>query len=168
MSTKKQTLSSKNLMRYFFIILIILIVAFSVEISLNHLLSQKQNNDQTEIEFKQTNWSKIDPITFLNILKKHPENPYTIANPAPQDWIKEKHIKKLILLINSKIPASPVVSVISSYYPFNQTSTIGNEAMFLIEGFKTGHYPPSLCSTYYFKGNPDEYKKWWKEWKVNK
>jgi len=157
-------LRSENLIRNFFIILIIFLVSISVIVSINYLLSQQPSENQTE--FKQTNWSKIDPLNFLNLLKKHPEKPYTIVNYPPQDWIKEKHVSKLILMINSKEPASPVVAVISSYYPFNQTSTVGNEAMFLIEGFKIGRYPPSLCSLYYFKGNPEEYRKWWEERKT--
>lgn len=124
------------------------------------------DDDELEIlKAEQPNWSKVDPLDFLNILIKRPENPFTIINYPPKDWIKEKHIQKLILLMDSKEPASPVVSVISSYYPFNETSTVGNEAMFLIEGFKTGRYLPSLCSVYYFKGTSEEYRKWWEEQK---
>jgi hypothetical protein len=64
-------------------------------------------------------------------------------------------------LIDSEEPAAPVVSPLSSYWPFNQTSTVGNEALFLIHGYRTGHYPPGLSSLYYFKPNRTEVREWW-------
>lgn len=106
-------------------------------------------------------WSKIDPLDFIEILKYAPETPLEILEGPPSDWIKEQHVSELMTLIDSQEPASPVVSLLSSYYPFNQTSTVGNEAMFLIEGYRTGRYPPRLSSLYYFNGSPEEFREWW-------
>ena len=106
-------------------------------------------------------WARTDPLALLELLKSRPGTPLTIASTPPPDWITEEHVRQLMQVIDSKEPAAPVVSVLSSYYPFNESSTVGNEAMFLIEGFRRGRYPPALCSIYYFDGNPDELRTWW-------
>jgi hypothetical protein len=62
---------------------------------------------------------------------------------------------------DSDEPAAPVVSPISSYWPFNQTSTVGNEALFLLEGYRTGKYPPAFCSLYFFQPNRTGIRSWW-------
>ena len=80
---------------------------------------------------------------------------------APKEWIKKEHVEVLITLVESEEPAVPVVSFISSYLPVDKSSSVGNEAMFLIEGFKQKRYPPGICSVYGFKGSPEEYKKWY-------
>ena len=54
-----------------------------------------------------------------------------------------------------------MVSPISWYWPSNETSTVGNEALFLIEGYRAGHYPPRLSSLYYFRPNRSEVRAWW-------
>jgi hypothetical protein len=59
-------------------------------------------------------------------------------------WIRADDIPSLIEALDSKEPCRPVVMSISSYIP--QTSTVGNEARFLIDGFRSGRYPPELAS----------------------
>lgn len=107
----------------------------------------------------QIDWARINPLTFLEMLKTQR---ITVWNNPPSGWIKEEQVAKLMELIDSQVPAEPVCSSLSSYIP-DSKSTVGNEAMFLIEGFRKGSYPPELCSVYYFKGNPELYKKWWVE-----
>ncbi|MBT9131099.1 MAG: hypothetical protein DDT42_01923 [candidate division WS2 bacterium] len=70
-------------MRYLLILLIISIIAIVVINTINYLLRHEQTENQTEVE--QPNWSKVDPLNFLNIPKKHPEKPYTIVNYPPQE-----------------------------------------------------------------------------------
>ncbi|MBT9175423.1 MAG: hypothetical protein DDT22_01099 [candidate division WS2 bacterium] len=72
-----------EIMRNLLILLIISIIAISIIVSINYLLRYQQSQNQTEVE--QPNWSKVDPITFINILKKHPEKPFTIINNPPQE-----------------------------------------------------------------------------------
>lgn len=43
----------------------------------------------------------------------------------------------------------------------NQTSTVGNEALFLLDGYRTGYYPPGLCSLNYPRSNRTEMRTWW-------
>lgn len=106
-------------------------------------------------------WARTDPLALLELLKSRPGIPLTIASTPPPDWITEEYVRQLMPVIDSPEPAAPVVSVLSSYYPFNESSTVGNEAMFLIEGFRRGRYPPALCSIYYFDADPDELRTWW-------
>ena len=100
------------------------------------------------------------PIDFLNDLSMHPDQPVMVLD-VPDDWITLHDVDLLMQEIDSTEPAAPVVSPISSYWPFNQTSTVGNEALFLIEGYRTGKYPPALCSLYYFKPDRTEVRTWW-------
>jgi hypothetical protein len=99
-------------------------------------------------------------MDFLNDLRMHPLQPVMVID-VPDDWITQQDAKLLIQEIDSDEPAAPVVSPISSYWPFNQTSTVGNEALFLIEGYRIGKYPPALCSLYYSKPNRTEVRSWW-------
>jgi hypothetical protein len=66
--------------------------------------------------------------------------------------------------IDSDEPAASVVSPISSYIPFDENSTVGNEAMFLLEGYRTGRYPPALSSLHYFHPNRTEVRSWWEQY----
>jgi hypothetical protein len=102
------------------------------------------------------------PIDFINYLKSSYQNPVTInpGFPAPKKWVQEEHLHELIKLIDSEEPASPVSSALSSYRS-EQPSAVGNEAMFLIEGFIKGTYPPELDSSYLFKADKEKIKKWW-------
>ena len=100
------------------------------------------------------------PVEFLNDLRTHPDRPVLILN-APAGWITAPDVRLLIQQIDSPDPAAPVVSPVSSYWPTNESSTIGNEALFLIEGYRAGRYPPALCSVYYFRPNRTEVRSWW-------
>ena len=100
------------------------------------------------------------PVEFLNDLHTHPDCQVTVID-VPDNWIIHDDVQLLMQLIDSPDPAAPVVSPLSSYRPFDQTSTVGNEALFLIEGYRTGEYPPDLCSLYYFHPNRTEVRSWW-------
>jgi hypothetical protein len=100
------------------------------------------------------------PMEFLDDLRRHPSEPVMVLD-VPDGWITQNDAGLLMQEIDSLEPAAPVVSPISSYWPFNQTSTVGNEALFLLEGYRTGKYPPALCSLYYFHPNRTEIRSWW-------
>ncbi len=99
-------------------------------------------------------------VEYLNDLSMHPDRPVLVLD-VPDGWITLRDAELLMLVIDSQEPAAPVVSPISSYWPMNQTSTEGNEALFLLEGYRAGHYPPSLCSLHYFKPDKSEVRTWW-------
>ena len=122
--------------------------------------------DSRSLEFlKDFDWSVTPPLNFLELLKKHAGAIAVIksGNKPPKDWVTNKDVKKLIGLVDSKTLAAPVVSEGCPFMP-SGCSTVGNEAMFLIEGYRKGAYPPTLCSIYDFKGDPDECKRWWDEY----
>ena len=100
------------------------------------------------------------PIDYLYDLRMHPYQQVMILD-VPDTWITFHDAELLMQEIDSDEPAAPVVSPISSYWPFNQTSTVGNEALFLLEGYRTGKYPPALCSLYYFRPNKTDMRSWW-------
>jgi len=100
------------------------------------------------------------PMEYLNDLRMHPDQQVLVLN-VPDDWITLHDAELLMKVIDSKEPAAPVVSPLSSYWPSNQTSTVGNEALFLLEGYRTGDYPPGLCSLNYFRPERAEVRGWW-------
>ena len=100
------------------------------------------------------------PMEFLDDLRTDPTRPVLVLN-TPPNWITLKDVELMMQVIDSSEPAAPVVSPLSSYWPSNETSTVGNEALFLIEGYRTGHYPPGLSSIYYFRPDRAEVRAWW-------
>lgn len=125
----------------------------SAEVSSNNYISQDEQLD----------WSKVSPIEFLQILQERdrlrPVPMFTVWSEPPSGWIKEAHVEALLRLVKSKKPAAHVLMATSSHLP-SKNSTVGVQAMYLIEGFRKGRYPTSLSSED-FKGNPGEYRKWW-------
>jgi hypothetical protein len=110
---------------------------------------------------QQFDWSKVSPIEFLDILKKRLRygSFFTVWTAPPAGWMKEADVEQLMKLIKSKDPAGHVITSRESHLP-SKHSTVGRQAMFLIEGFRKGSYPPFMSSEDY-KGNPSEFKKWW-------
>jgi len=100
------------------------------------------------------------PMDFLDDLRMHPDTQVMVID-VPDNWITHADAELLMQEIDSPETAAPVVSPISSYWPFNRTSTVGNEALFLLEGYRTGKYPPGLCSLSYFESNRTEVRVWW-------
>ena len=108
-------------------------------------------------------WSTMTPLEFFEQLKVAPFVPVTVYDPPPEGWITRGHVVELMKFIDSEDPASYVLSALSSYIPFGQVSTVGNEACFLIEGYRNKSYPPFLCSIHYHVADPDGLRSWWRE-----
>jgi hypothetical protein len=142
-------------------LLIVSIIGIFTIAAIGWVSQYQKEPPQESPMLEQLDWAETDPLALLEILESRPDTPLTIASTPPPGWITEDHVRQLMYVIDSEEPAAPVVSPLSSYYPFNASSTVGNEAMFLIEGFRSGRYPPALCSIYYFDGNPDELRTWW-------
>jgi hypothetical protein len=86
----------------------------------------------------------LTPVQFLSVLKekKYPE--YTFWTKF-KHWISKKDVPSLLLLVNSKDTCASVALSSSSYYS-SQTSTVGHEALFMLEGYRKEEYPPGLNS----------------------
>lgn len=87
---------------------------------------------------------EFSPPEFLRFL----QNQYltcAIINDKMFNWVKDEHLKELVALLDSKELAIPVYE---SYNTDCQqyTSTVGIEALFLLEGYREGVYPPDRCS----------------------
>lgn len=106
------------------------------------------------------NFTKGDPFTYLTFLerKSNVYSFYTVTEPIP-NWVKEEHIPGLIKLLSSKQPCMAVGLSASS--KIRRGSTIGDEAAFLIMGFRTGEYPASLNSEPLDQARMAEILKWW-------
>jgi hypothetical protein len=108
-------------------------------------------------------WQHETPAQFLNVLRKGAKWPtpiYTVHG-IHYGWIHEQDIPFLISQLDSSEPCASVLMSISSYlFP---CSTVGNEAAFLIVGFRAGHYPPDLNSNRpaYDKGDKERLRNWW-------
>ena len=99
-------------------------------------------------------------MEFLELLKEQDIPWVTIWDAPPSDWIKKEHIGKLMKHIESKDRAAFVISPKSSYLP-SGSSTVGDEAMYLIEGYKLKKYPPGLYSG---PGDIKETREWYNVW----
>jgi len=124
--------------------------------------SDNQNNgvdkDQQDDCDYHYDLSKSTPTEFLLKLKKPPEllnksgqhhhncpKTYLVmCNPVDSIWIKKTDIPFLISYLDSNnVIAIPVYSTLASITIDNHgQSTLANEAYALIQGYRTGHYPP--------------------------
>jgi len=173
----KQGLQKYMLKQY--LMLIAAVFVFSAA-ALSEEKMDLDKNDEV-IDFNQPaltsdfDFNLSSPEEFLEFLKKGahlstPGNPfapfvlsYTVNHGATYKWIKPEHISRLISLINSQEPCMPVMSMYSSKIP-TKLSTIGDEAMHLIEGFRKQKYPPNLNSRTYSSKERDETLQWWYNW----
>lgn len=100
------------------------------------------------------------PLDLLNILKAWEGN-YFVSPIYQFGWVKESDLLELVKLLDSTEPCANVQAMHSSFIDTTK-STVGNEAAYLIEGFRMDHYPPSLNST-----RPpcdiEKIKAWWEE-----
>jgi len=124
-------------------------------ISSINVYSQKQN----KFDFKSST-----PEEFIEFLKNSTSSyyAYTIYKDygPPENWVKEEHISRLIELIDSEEPCLHVDTVSSSTIP-HKLSTVGNEAMFLIIGFKENRYPSRSSSIFVSSSEKEGILKWW-------
>lgn len=108
-------------------------------------------------ESRQIDASKT-PLEFLEDLCKRDSGRYSLQE-AVTGWVKESDVRQLIELVDSNKPCASVALTASSYIRLD--STMGDEAAFLIEGFRKGSYPPALNSESLSEDERAEMKRWW-------
>lgn len=86
---------------------------------------------------------KNPPSALISELKR---SRIVYLQDAPKGWFSEKDVKELMGLIRSAEPSGSTISLYSSSIPNDPRSTIGREALFLIEGYRNHRFPPSLSS----------------------
>lgn len=116
------------------------------------------------------NLDEVSVYQFIERLKVDQNNPnrlniLTIGLKKPDGWITENDIDSLMTFITSKAPAKCVMQIVSSYIPVKDSSTIGGQAMDIIEAFINNKTYPSFLTSC---AKTDEerikqIKKWWVE-----
>ncbi len=86
----------------------------------------------------------LGPIALLQFLKER-RGAWT-APLFPKEWIKEADLPVLVGLLHSTESCAGVINMLSSEID-STTSTVGNEAAYLLEGYISNRYPPRLIST---------------------
>jgi hypothetical protein len=101
-----------------------------------------------------------DPAKLLELLTNgnFPGAVLTIGEPV-RNWVQEKDLPRLILLLDSPVPCASVMSTRSSFWP--GVSTVGEQAAFMILGFRKGWYPPDLHSGRMPPDVKAEIRAWW-------
>ena len=128
---------------------------------------------QTENDSIWLNWidfNKLSVIEYLNVLPievVEEDHIYilTIGKKAEVGWIKRNDIDTLMKMIDCTEPSHCVMQVVSSQLPVNEISTIGGQAMDLIDAYRfEKEYPYKLTSC---SRNDEERKReitfWFKE-----
>lgn len=111
-------------------------------------------------------WKSTTPLNFLRYLGSGEAN-VVVVDTLPSGWIEREDVAELMPFLRSERPASPVLSSSSSRLSFamgekGMVSTVGHEVAYLVQGYRTGRYPPTLGSRSYFSYDPDELESWWR------
>ena len=88
------------------------------------------------------------PISFLFELKKNHNNEFKevwTSGFESVDWYSDRDIFLLSSMIDSDIPCCSVNTAVSSRLNLGD-STVGEQAVYLLWGYYSGHYPPSSNS----------------------
>jgi hypothetical protein len=106
------------------------------------------------------------PMQFLKYLKDNHENmTYTVSEPV-ENWVREEHLPALVALLASRDACMAVVLAPSSRLRLG--STIGDEAAFLIAGFRAKKYPATLHSEPIAASERARIRAWWKTFSARK
>jgi hypothetical protein len=108
-------------------------------------------------------WQHRTPLEFIEVLRlkgsARTDATWYTVDGRHRGWVLESDIPRLVELIDSSTTCAAVVSSVSSVIP-TKSSTIGREAMFLIEGYRSGVFPPAITSEH-CSCNRDEIRRWW-------
>lgn len=106
------------------------------------------------------------PLEFLESICADGEGPRRVTIKTPvRGWILESDIPALIRVLDSPIRCRSVVRLESSY--LTGWSKMGDEAAFLIEGFRNGFYPSELHSRTFSRAEVSEIKAWWARYQLS-
>jgi len=110
----------------------------------------------------------VDPLAFLDAQvaaaggKNGPFAPSASMSSFPiHTWVKAEHIPLLLERLDSARPAAHVVAIESSMLP-TSLSTEGDQARFILDGVRSGRFPPRLTSMTHGDPRPaQDYRDWW-------
>lgn len=87
---------------------------------------------------------KWRPLEFLMFLRDHPELA-EVRVQRESRWVKDDEVDALVEKLESRQPCPCVSWFFSSFYFVDepkQRSFIGREALFMLQGYRHGAYPP--------------------------
>ena len=141
----------KTILLYFF--LGFSIHSFSQNLS-NFPFSKSMKISKYIIAINDSNyWHKVDPIKFLDTLICYGENYiFRIEVTPPNDWYNPISIQKLNEYENNNFFSASVITFLAEEFGDITcgSTTISQEAKYLIEGIKRKKYPFSRGSSCYF------------------
>jgi hypothetical protein len=123
------------------------------------LIERREFLRQASIRRMGFDYTVHGPLDLLDLLRTWETDNWT-SPILPFGWVKESDLPALVALLDSTEPCANVQSMLSSCIDRTR-STVGNEAAYLIEGYRKDRYPPRLNSTRPFC-DIDEIKAWWK------
>ena len=130
------------------------------ESDISDLIERRDYQRQTAKTRMGFNYADQRPFDLLDLLKRWDSN-FWVSPIPPFGWVKESDLPALVELLDSSEPCASVQSMLSSLVDTTR-SNVGNEAAYLIEGFRNDRYPPRLNSTRPFC-DIEEIRKWWEE-----
>jgi hypothetical protein len=106
---------------------------------------------------------KIDesksPKEFLDELCGADAGMYVVEDSI-RGWVQPSDVAELMVLIDSSVPCRSVALKYSYFNRWNG-STMGDEAAFLVEGYRQCKYPPDGTSTQLSDADRAAMKEWW-------
>lgn len=103
------------------------------------------------ITFPEDGYTTYDPITFIGYLQENVASGTVILHAAPKDWIKKKHLKPLVAMLDSKEPSAGVIlKNAGPNPPDNVQSTVAAEALLLIESYRQKQPYPAVPGSLQF------------------
>ena len=97
------------------------------------------------------------PLEFLAYLRTA-STPFSVAG-LHKGWLLPSDVPSLLARVGSREACALVVMGSASHVPLTR-STIGQEALFLLDGVRTGTYPPTLHSGAYDSSRRNEILTW--------
>ncbi len=97
------------------------------------------------------------PVAFLAFLRNS-TTPFSVAG-LHKGWLLPSDVPVLLAHVSSSEPCALVVMASASTVPLER-STVGQEALFLLDGVRGGTYPPTLHSHAYDSRRRDAILQW--------
>ena len=110
-----------------------------------------------------TNWNHYTPLELIKELRDTSYRFMTIISvddKCPSDWIKKSDVAQLMPLITDTTKAGILHSHALNQLYTRQYSTLGEQALFIIEGYRYKNFPPALTS-YQRQYDINDYIQWW-------
>ncbi|MCK9400904.1 MAG: hypothetical protein M0Q51_13060 [Bacteroidales bacterium] len=115
----------------------------------------------------------VTPKQFFSVLKYDSDTAQgvkyiTVSWDAPKDWVQLDDVKYFMQYIDSTEKCKCIITVISSYLPFDDYSTLGGQAMNLIDSYRKNQ--PYFQSSWDCSKNDSlraqEIKEWWESMNI--